>query len=61
MRKAPTTKTTPKIREETTFGDEVLNGLNDFFDAVKAGEPITVRKVKLNLIPAKYTPGAEAV
>lgn len=41
--------------EETTFGDEVVNSLNDFFAHVERGEPITVRTIKLNLQPSEYT------
>jgi putative transcriptional regulator len=48
-----------EVREETTFGDEVLRGLNDFLDSVRKGEPITVRDVTLELEPGAY--GAEDV
>lgn len=44
------------IKKETTFGDEVLHSLSDFFGAVEAGEPITIRKVKLDLHPEPYGP-----
>jgi len=46
-----------KVKKETTFGDEVLHGLNDFLQSVEKGKPITVRTVKLNLEPGKYGPG----
>lgn len=42
------------IRKETTFGDEVLHGLNDFAKSVKNGEPITVRDVSLEMAPGDY-------
>ena len=38
-----------RIKKETTFGDEVVHGLTDFFDAVGRGETITVRTLKLDL------------
>ena len=44
------------IKPETSFGDDVLHGLRDFFAAVKRGEPITQRTVKLDLAPARYKP-----
>jgi len=34
---------------ETTFGDEVIRGLNDLVDSIKAGKPIAVREVRLDL------------
>src|SRR5438094_144472 len=43
-----------EVREETTFGDEVVHSLNDFFEAVERGDPITVRTVKLDLRPREY-------
>ena len=42
------------IREETTFGDEVLHGLDDFAESVKKGEPITIRDVSLEMEPRDY-------
>lgn len=42
------------VREETTFGDEVLHGLNDFAESIKNGEPITVRDVSLKMEPGDY-------
>jgi putative transcriptional regulator len=42
------------IRAETTFGDEVLEGLNDFAESIKKGEPITIRDVTLELEPDEY-------
>lgn len=35
------------LPEETTFGDEVLRGLNDFLKSVEKGEPLTNREVTL--------------
>lgn len=50
-------KMKPKgIKKETTFGDEVLHGLNDFLGAVDRGEPITVRTLRLNLAPSDCGP-----
>ena len=45
---------TKGIREETTFGDEVLHGINDLLDSIKNGEPITIRDVTLELEPHDY-------
>lgn len=45
-----------KIKKETTFGDEVLHGLTDFFQSVERGEPITLRTIRLNLQPSEYGP-----
>jgi putative transcriptional regulator len=45
------------IREETTFGDEVLRGLNDLLGSIRKGKPITVRDVTLELEPAAYEAG----
>jgi len=45
-----------KIKKETTCADEVVHSLNDFVAAVDAGEPITVRTVKLDLEPHEFTP-----
>jgi putative transcriptional regulator len=39
---------------ETTFGDEVLHGLNDFLQSAAAGRPITIREVTLELKPGDY-------
>jgi len=49
-------KKAKKIKKETTFGDEVMHSLNDFLESVERGEPITVRTVKLNLEPSRYSP-----
>lgn len=48
-------KRTKKIKLETTFADEVLHGLDDFFKAVERGEVVTIRTVKLELEPGVYT------
>lgn len=47
---------TKRIKPETTFADEVLHGLDDFFAAVKRGDPVTVRTVRLDLEPRQYSP-----
>ena len=44
------------IKGETTFGDEVLHGLNDFFEAADRGEPITIRTIRLQLEPTECAP-----
>lgn len=36
------------IRPETTFGDEVLHGINSLLDSIKRGDPITIREVTLD-------------
>ena len=48
MRKGPQVK---EVKEGTTFGDEVIDSLNDFFETVDRGDPITVRTVRLDLRP----------
>jgi putative transcriptional regulator len=48
-------KNAEAIKEETTFGEEVIHSLNDFFDAVDRGETITVRSLRLELEPGVYT------
>ena len=45
-----------EVRKETTFGDEVLHGLNDLLLSIRNGEPITIRDVTLELEPAEYRP-----
>jgi DNA-binding transcriptional regulator YiaG len=56
MKDAPTRKgkQDKEVKEETTFGDEVIESLNDFFKAVDRGDPITVRTVRLDLRPREY-------
>jgi DNA-binding transcriptional regulator YiaG len=43
-------------KEGETFGESVIDSLKDFLDAADRGELITVRRVKLNLEPRRYTP-----
>jgi putative transcriptional regulator len=43
-----------RAKDETTFGDEVVESLTDFFETVARGEPITVRTVRLDLRPHAY-------
>jgi putative transcriptional regulator len=43
-----------KVRKET-FGESIIDSLNEFVDASDRGELITVRRVKLNLEPRQYT------
>lgn len=53
-RTVPNAKKKRTIKKETTFGDEVLHSLNDFFEAAGRGETITVRTLKLELEPGEY-------
>lgn len=48
-----------RMRKETTFGDEVLHGLEDLLGSIDRGEAITIRDVTLELEPGGYD--AEAV
>ncbi len=43
------------VRKET-FGESAIDSLREFVDASDRGELITVRRVKLNLEPRRYTP-----
>jgi DNA-binding transcriptional regulator YiaG len=45
-----------KLPAQTTFGDELVNSLNDFFASVDRGEPITLRTVALDLHVREFTP-----
>jgi putative transcriptional regulator len=47
------------IPRETSFGDEVVRGLGDLLQSIRRGEPVTVRDVRLDLDPRRYS--AEAV
>lgn len=42
-------------KESTSFGEDVLASLKDFTERVAKGETITVRTVRLDLEPAKFT------
>jgi DNA-binding transcriptional regulator YiaG len=43
-----------EVIRETSFGDEVIRGLNDFLKSAKAGKAITLRDVTLELEPGDY-------
>jgi putative transcriptional regulator len=44
-----------KRKERKSFGQSAIDNLKEFLDAADRGEQITVRRVKLNLEPRRYT------
>jgi putative transcriptional regulator len=45
-----------KLREQTTFGDELVNSFEDFFTRADRGEPMTMRTIALDIQVQDYTP-----
>ena len=43
-------------KKRGSFEDAVIKSFDSFFEAVERGEPISVRKVKLDLEPRRYRP-----
>ena len=42
--------------QKSGFGNAVIESLTEFLDAADRGEPMTARRVKLNLAPSQFAP-----